>query len=74
MKTYPGEREWGRDANIRYVGTGQRRPPRKGEYYLSGAIVIAYRAPNDLETPFEIAREATKVETHCPCCGQRNRE
>lgn len=28
------------------------RPPKKGEYYLSGAIVTAYRAPNDLSTPY----------------------
>jgi len=32
------------------------RAPRKGEYYLSGAIVQAYRAPNDLSTAFKIAR------------------
>jgi len=28
------------------------RPPKKGEYYLSGAIVEAYRAPNDFSTPY----------------------
>lgn len=31
------------------------RPPRKGEYYLSGAIPCAYLAPNDLSTPYRIA-------------------
>lgn len=46
------------------VWTGEKRPPRKGEWYLSGAIVEAYRAPNDLTTPFHIARVVTvKIET-----------
>lgn len=38
-----------------FVSTGIKRPPRKGEWYLSGAIVSAYRAPNDLDTPYLIA-------------------
>lgn len=36
------------------------RPPKKGEYYLSGAKVTAYKAPNDLTTPYYIA---VKVQT-----------
>ena len=36
--------------------TGEKRPPKKGEWYLSGSIVEAYYAPNDLPTPFVIAR------------------
>lgn len=32
------------------------RPPKKGELYLSGAVVVAYRAKNDLTTPCFIAR------------------
>lgn len=40
----------------RYVYTGEFRAPRKGEFYLSGAIVCAYRAPNDLTQKFHIAR------------------
>ena len=35
---------------------GDFRPPRKGEYYLSGAVVVAYRAPNDLSTAFRIVK------------------
>ncbi|MGO7308822.1 hypothetical protein ACCS91_33745 [Rhizobium ruizarguesonis] len=35
------------------------RPPKKGEFYLSGAIVQAYRAPNDLTTPYHVV-EATQ--------------
>lgn len=42
--------------------TGEKRPPRKGEFYLSGAIPVAYRAPNDLDTPYLIAR-LVRVET-----------
>ncbi len=38
------------------VKAGEFRPPRKGEWYLSGAIVEAYLAPNDLSTPHVIAR------------------
>ena len=35
--------------------TGEKRPPRGGEWYLSGARIVAYRAPNDLSTPYHIA-------------------
>lgn len=41
-----------------------RRCPKKGEWYLSGAKIEAYRAPNDLTTPFHIALLVkTKKET-----------
>lgn len=33
--------------NIKAIKTGEFREPKKGEWYLSGAIVEAYRAPND---------------------------
>jgi hypothetical protein len=36
--------------------TGEFRAPRSGEWYLSGAIVEAYRAPSDLTMEFHIAR------------------
>jgi hypothetical protein len=39
-----------------------RRPPKKGEWYFSGAEIHAYRAPNDLLTPYHIAQFAS-VET-----------
>lgn len=51
-----------RQAGIMAVWTGEKRPPKKGERYLSGAIVVAYLAPNDLTQPFQIAR-LVKVET-----------
>jgi hypothetical protein len=28
------------------------RPPRKGEFYLSGALVSALKAPSDLDDPY----------------------
>jgi hypothetical protein len=34
--------------NVRAVRTGEFRPPNAGEWYLSGALVDAYCAPNDL--------------------------
>jgi len=36
--------------------TGEFRSPLKGEWYLSGASIAAYRAPNDLTTGYNIAR------------------
>lgn len=36
------------------VRTGEVRPPRKGEWYLSGAFPRAYRAPNDLSSSYGI--------------------
>lgn len=40
------------------------RCPKQGEWYLSGAIIEAYRAPNDLSTPYPIALLVrTKKET-----------
>ena len=38
------------------IETEEFRPPRKGEWFLSGAIVQAYQAPDDLSTPYHIAR------------------
>ena len=36
--------------------SGEKRCPKKGEWYLSGAIIGAYKAPNDLSTPYHIAK------------------
>lgn len=38
------------------VATPEFRPPRKGEWYLSGARIGAYQAPNDLTESFRIAK------------------
>jgi hypothetical protein len=45
--------------------TGEFRPPKKGEWYLSGAIPEGYRAPNDLTTSFHILKlvRIKKIET-----------
>lgn len=51
----------GRKSQLQAVATGENRPPKAGEWYLSGAIVEAYRAPNDLTTPFPIARLCRKA-------------
>lgn len=42
--------------NIKAKSTGEFRCPKKGEWYLSGAIINAYKAHNDLTTPYHIAR------------------
>lgn len=41
---------------IQAVRTGEFKKPLAGEWYLSGAIVAAYYAPNDLSTPYHLAR------------------
>jgi hypothetical protein len=38
------------------IPTGEVRPPRKGEYYLSGAMPAAYQAGYDFNTPYMIGR------------------
>lgn len=43
-------------AYLRAKPTGEFRPPKKGEWYLSGAIVEAYRALNDLSSSYHIAK------------------
>lgn len=59
--TYPiaaGERIPGgrKPSETRAIDANEFRPPRRGEWYLSGAIVEAYRAQSNLTTPFRIAR------------------
>jgi hypothetical protein len=36
--------------------TGEFRPPRKGEWYLSGAIIEAYQAKADMSDPYVIVK------------------
>jgi hypothetical protein len=47
---------------VKALWTGEKRAPRKGEWYLSGAVVEAYRAKGDMQTPYHIAR-LVKVRT-----------
>ena len=50
--------------NVHAKRTGEFRCPKKGEWYLSGAIIEAYHAPNDLTTEYHIAvLVKTKTET-----------
>lgn len=37
------------------------RPPRAGEYYLSGAILAAYQAHNDLSTTYTVVRKVARA-------------
>jgi hypothetical protein len=43
-----------------YRWTGEHRPPRKGEWYLSGAIIEAYRAERNLAQSYAIAKPITE--------------
>ena len=57
---------------VRYfVKTGEFRPVKAREFYLSGAIPEVYQAGNATLYPssYYIMREASKDETHCPTCG-----
>ena len=41
---------------IAAVRTGEFRSPKRDEWYLSGSIPEAYKAKNDLSTPFHILK------------------
>jgi hypothetical protein len=56
-----------------WEATGEFRVPRKGEHYLSGAVVAAYRAPCDFAEGnlYWIARQVgTTVCTYCKGIGR----
>lgn len=57
---FPGEYNTATKPHM-FGATGEFRPPKKGEHYLSGAVVHAYRAPNDLSTSYWIAHEVKIV-------------
>jgi len=40
--------------DVHAVLTKEFRPPKKDEWYLSGAVPHAYRAPNDLTSSYHI--------------------
>jgi|SRR5579871_773067 hypothetical protein len=60
---YPGEgfESLGIKGKTRYRATGEYRAPKRGEYYLSGAVITAYIAPNDLSTEYWIAEPVNTV-------------
>ena len=43
---------------VRAVATGEFRPPRKGEWFLSGSYIKPFRAESDLPTAYNIAKLA----------------
>lgn len=52
-------------ANVKAVWTGEVRPPKAGEWFLSGSVVEAYKASTDAATmSYHIARlvKVTKIE------------
>lgn len=68
MRTYPeAMRAVGKPLRS-FATTGEFRPPKRGEWYLSGAIGEAYQAPNDLSTAYNILR-IVGVQARCPACG-----
>lgn len=51
LKQLPEARRLGgRAEGLRARWNGEFRAPKAGEWYLSGASIAAYRAPNDLPT------------------------
>lgn len=40
-----------------------KREPRRNEFYLSGAVVGAWRAPNDLSSPYVVVRPTNYATT-----------
>jgi len=54
-KRYPIANIFDLEAYSYAINTGIKRPPKKGEYFLSGAVPAAYPAPNDLSIPYYIA-------------------
>ena len=53
---YPVDKKEHKFPEIAAVSTGEKRYPRKGEYFLSGAEVTAYEAYQDLTQSYHIAR------------------
>lgn len=60
----------GGKARIMAVYANEKRPPRAGEWYLSGAIVNAYRAPNDLSSSHHIAKLTIVKTTTVTTCEE----
>ena len=77
MKTYPiaeGERVDGiMIPRLRFlaVATGEKRPPKAGEWFLSGAIVEAYKATNDLTSSAPIATIHKRLRRVIITAGER---
>lgn len=57
-RDYPSEYFY-RGVKTRYVKTGEFRKPRRGEYYLSGHVQVAYEALADLRNEYWIMKETS---------------
>lgn len=57
-----GDPDWGQ--TLKGTLTGEFRPPKKGEWFLSGAIPTCYKARNDLTNKRKIVKlcKVRKVE------------
>jgi hypothetical protein len=51
-----------KDKSIMARWSGEKRPPKRGEWYLGGAKISAYQAPNDFNSAYAIA-EIVRVKT-----------
>lgn len=62
--TAPPTSEWRlKERNLRARWNGEPvRMPKRGEWFLSGAFICAYRAPNDLTMTYHVA-EIVETET-----------
>lgn len=66
---FPGELFFNSPRDVKYRATGEYRAPRRGEFFLSGAVITAYRANTDImTTPCWIA-EPVKLVTCQHCSG-----
>jgi hypothetical protein len=57
----PGFKNGKASQKVTFEGLGRATPkrlgyrnPKAGEFYLSGAVVTAYKAPNDLSSPYHV--------------------
>lgn len=62
MRYYPNANKWASHTRVPreplfFERTGEKqRPPKRDEWYLSGAIPEAWRALRDMTTPYYIVR------------------
>jgi hypothetical protein len=55
-------RDRGVDYGICFYRLVAKRKPKKGEWYLSGAIVDVYLAPTDLTTEYHVVEPTHKAQ------------
>lgn len=65
--TYPGSEGdldlVGLPDRTRFVSAGYYAAPRAGQWYISGAVPMAYRAPHSLSIKYWIAYPVTNEDT-----------